>query len=356
MDSAVDGIVVADEQGVILSFNRAAQRLFGYSEAEVIGESIGLLMPEPDRSAHRRYIERYLATGDKHVIGIGREVQALRRDGRRMPLYLAVSEFESPTGRCFAAILHDASAEVEARELRDRLVRAERLATLAEMAAALAHEMNQPLAAMAMYAEAARQLAATVSPESPRLVSALDNVIGQAQRASLAVERIRSLFQDGEIRLETVDANTLVSEVVELARTDVRAHGMTIEFVPGEDLTAVECDPVQIQQVVRNLICNAIDAMLAIDCRNGSTVRVASSVLGDVVGIEVRDCGKGIDAQAVDDVFAPFQSSKAGGLGMGLAISRTIILNHGGSLDCENIVDSSGKTIGARFGFTLPRP
>ena len=353
MDTALDGIVVADEQGIIRSFNAAAQRLFGYSEAEAIGEPIGLLMPEPHRSAHQRYIERYLETGDKHIIGIGQELEAVCRDGRRVPIHLVVNEFDSSAGRCFAAVLHDISAEVEARELRSRLARSERLCAMAEMTATVAHEMNQPLSALAVYAQAARELAGSGSAV-PQLVAALDNVIEQTRRAGMAVERVRRLFQGGEVSLETTNVNTLVSEMVELARVDARPQGVAIEIAPGADLPTVQCDPVQIQQVLRNLICNAIEAMLEIDCRNGRTIRVATGAADKAVNVEVRDCGKGIDPELADNIFEPFRSSKEDSLGIGLAVSRTIVLNHGGSLHGENVVDSDGQPIGASFGFTLP--
>ena len=329
------------------------QRLFGYSEAEAVGEPIDLLMPEPHRSAHQRYIGRYLETGDKHIIGIDREVEALCRDGRRVPIHLVVNEFDSSAGRCFAAVLRDISAEVEARELRSRLARAERLGAMAEMTATVAHEMNQPLSALAVYAQTARELAGS-GYAGPQLVSALDNVIEQTRRAGLAVERVRRLFQGGEVSLETTDVNALVSEMVELARLDAGPGGVVIEIARGADLPTVQCDPVQIQQVLRNLICNAIEAMLEIDCRGGRTIRVATWVAHQSVNVEVRDCGKGIDSEFADDIFEAFTSSKEDSLGIGLAISRTIVLNHGGRLHGRNVVDDDGQPIGASFGFTLP--
>lgn len=353
MDSALDGIVVADERGIIRSFNLAAQRLFGYSEAEAVGQSIGLLMPEPHRSEHQRYIGRYLETGDKHIIGVGREVEALRGDGELVPVYLVVNEFDSPVGRCFAAVLHDASAEVEARELRDRLDRSERLAAMAEMTVAIAHEVNQPLSALAVYAQVARELAESESA-GPKLVSALENILQQIRRAGLTVERVRRLFQGGEVSFEATDVNTLVSEMVELARSEAFQQGVMIEFSPGRDLPTLQCDPVQIQQVLRNLFCNAIEAMAEIECRNGRTIQVGTWAAGGKVHVAVQDTGRGIDAEAADDIFEPFQSSKKDNLGIGLAISRTIVLNHGGSLQGENVVDSDGRTIGASFGLTLP--
>ena len=224
---------------------------------------------------------------------------------------------------------------------------------MAEMTATVAHEMNRPLSALAVYAQAARELAES-GPAAPQLVSALDNIIEQTRRAGLAVERVRRLFQGGEVSLEATNVNMLVSEVVELARLDARPQGVTIEIAPDADLPTVQCDPVQIQQVLRNLICNAMEAVLEIDCRNGRTIRVATVAVDQAVHVEVRDCGKGIDPEFADDIFEPFVSSKADSLGIGLAISRTIVLNHGGTLHGENVVNSDGQPVGASFGFTLP--
>ncbi len=353
MDSAVDGIVVADRRGVIQAFNAAAQRLFGYSEEEAVGESIGLLMPEPDKTDHRRYIERYLRTGDKRIIGIGRDVVAVHRSGKPVPIHLSVGEFRSRGDRWFVAILHDATVEVEARELRARLARAERLCAMAEMAAALAHEVNQPLAALAVYAEAARQAAST-APVSPEVASALDKIVREVRRAGLAVEKVRRLFHGEEAQVETVDATALVAEMVEMASADARPHGIVIEYVPAAHLPGLACDPVQIQQVLWNLLRNAIEAILEIDGRNGRTIGVSTVDSGGGVRIEIRDCGQGLEGKTIDDISVPFQSGKTSGLGIGLAISRTIVLNHGGSLDCETIVGSDGEPIGASFSVTVP--
>ena len=245
------------------------------------------------------------------------------------------------------------SAEVEARDLRDRLAKAERLGAMAEMTAAVAHEVNQSLSALAVYAQVARELAESSSAGS-KLVCALENIIQQTRRAGLAVERVRRLFQGGELCFETADVNALVAEAVELARTDASRRGVTIEVSAGADLPALRCDPVQIQQVLQNLFCNAIEAMAEIECRNGRTIRAATWASGGSVHVAVRDSGNGIDAEAVDDIFEPFQSSKKDSLGVGLAISRTIVLNHGGSLHGENVVDGDGRKIGASFGFALP--
>ena len=354
MDTAVDCVVVADERGIIQHFNRAAERLFGYTENEAVGASISLLMPEPHRSNHERYLERYLETGETQIIGVGREIEAVHRDGTPIPIYLAVSEFEGSSGRCFAGILHDISAEVEARSLLRRLAETERLVGMAELAAALAHELNQPLSAIAVYAQAARRLAEGLSQEPIKLADALDKLLAQTRRAGQAVERVRGLFKGADVSFETTDVNALLLDMVELARVDLRGHSVTIEFEPEANLPAVECDPVQIQQVAVNLIRNAADSMLQVNCRNGSSISIKTRSLGEAVRVEVRDCGRGVDPELGNDIFQPFHTGKTDGLGMGLAISQTIALNHAGSLDYENITNGAGDVGGTCFRLTLP--
>ena len=354
MDTAVDSIVVVDELGLIRSFNRAAQRLFGYAEQEVLGSPLGLLMPEPHRSAHQQYISRYLATGDSHIIGIGREIEALHKSGARIPIYLAVSEFQGPQGRCFAGVLHDISPELEARDLRNRLVQTERLCAMAEMTAAVAHELSQPLSTIAIYAQAARQLVDGGVAASQRVGVAVDKVIEEVKRAGQAVERVRRLFKGLDSCRERADINALVLDVVELARVDARSHDIEVGVSAAGDLPCVDCDRVQIQQVGHNLIRNAIDSMLEVDCRNGRSISVATSLVDGAVRVEVRDSGHGVVDEAGDSIFAPFNTTKTAGFGVGLAICRTIILNHDGVLEYDNVLDDGGNKVGAIFWFTLP--
>ena len=249
MDTAVDAIITVDEQGVIRSFNQAAERLFGYRPQEAIGQPISLLMPEPHRARHQQYIERYLVTGEPHIIGIGREVEARRKDGSLLPAYLAVSEFEVAGKRHFAGVLHDISADLEARRLRERLAQAESLSKLAETTAALAHELNQPLAAVATYAEAARRQLAQVN--LLKLATTLDKVVEQSLRASAVVERVQKLVNGaaGErSAMQLADINALMAEVVALLEPDASRQGVELTLQTAEELPAVRCDPVQIQR------------------------------------------------------------------------------------------------------------
>ena len=351
MDSAVDAIVTTDERGVIRSFNRAAERLFGYSRREALGQPISLLMPEPDRSRHQQYIERYLATGHAHIIGIGREVEAQRKDGSRLPIYLAVSEFQVDGERRFAGVLHDISAELEVRELRERIAQAEGVSALAETTATLAHELNQPLAAIAAYAQAARLQASGEDPAELR--ATLDKLVEQSLRAGSVVERVQGLvrgFAGDAARFEEADINALLAEVAALARTDARRRGVRVAFEPREPLPAVRCDPVQIQQVVLNLLRNAADAVAAAACANGNLVRVYPCRSGDAVRVCVEDSGNGVAEEMGETAFEPFRTNKPEGMGLGLAICATIVAKHGGSLGFRNNAPRPGAT----FHFSLP--
>ena len=351
MDSAVDAIVTADERGVIRSFNRAAERLFGYRAKEAIGQPISLLMPEPDRSRHQQYIERYLATGDAHIIGIGREVEAQRKDGSRVPIYLAVSEFQVDGERRFAAVLHDISADLEVRELRERLAQAEGVSALVETTATLAHELNQPLAAIATYAQAARVQA--TGDDAKKLLATLDKVVEQALRAGTVVKRVQGLVKgvagDSE-RFEEADINALLAGVAALARTDAQRRGVRVLFEASAPLPAVRCDPVQIQQVVLNLLRNGVDAVVAAGCSHGDVVRIHARRADGAVCICVEDSGNGVAADAGEAVFEPFHTNKPDGMGLGLAICGTIVAKHGGVLGFHNNAPRPGAT----FHFTLP--
>ena len=349
MDTAVDSIVVVDQGGTIQYYNGAAERLFGYTSEEAVGSSLEILMREPDRTRHRDYIKRYLATGEKHIIGVGRPVEAQRKDGTALTVYLAVSEFETPDGLRFAGVMHDLSPELEARELRGRLERTGRLSAMAEAAAAIVHEVSQPLAAIAIYAQTARDLAAG-APE--RTVAALDKVIEQALHAGSVMERVQSLIHGDEGHYETANINALAADVAEIARLDARGHNIALNLSLEDDLPGVECDAVQIQQVVMNLLRNAIEAMSDPDRRHGDTIIVKTRTEGPHhVRIDVIDRGPGLGEDIESDLLTTAHAGSPRGLGVGLAICRTVLLNHNGRLDYANNPATHG---GATFSVTLP--
>lgn len=351
MDTAVDSIVVVDEQGIILYYNAAAERLFGYTAKEAVGNALGILMREPERRHHREYIGRYLATREKHIVGTGRPVEAQHKDGTPLTVYLAVSEFETASGLCFAGVMHDLSPELEARELRGRLERTGRLSAMAETAAAIVHEVSQPLAAIAIYAQTARDLADGNNPPGERMVDALDKVIEQALHAGLVMERVQGLIRGDEGQYEIANINALAADVVEIARLDARGHNIAVDLSLEDDLPGVECDAVQIQQVVLNLLRNAIEAMSEPDRRHGDTITVRTRAEGRRhVSIDVIDRGPGLADDIEGDLLTTTQTVGKRGLGVGLAICRTVVLNHNGRLDYANNAAAGGAT----FSVTLP--
>ena len=356
MDTAVDSIVVANRFGVIQYFNRAAERLFGYAENEAVGHTIAILMGPTDRGRHREFIDRYLATGEKRIIGIGRRVEGERKDGTSVPISLAVSEFETPDGPCFAGIMRDMSADLETQELRERLAHTERLSAMAETTAAIAHEVNQPLTATAIYAQTARNIVRSSGElQLDKLTDMLDKVVEQSLRAGTVMERVQRLVRGEDGNYETADINALMLDVVGLARLHARSHNIAVELQPDQTLPLVQCDPVQIQQVVLNLIRNAVDAMVEFGSEQGNEIGVSTQTEDHGrVRIDVTDCGPGLETDIAESLFTPFHTSKARGFGVGLAICQTIVLNHNGRLHYHNNIDGNGQARGATFSVTLP--
>ncbi len=355
LDTAVDAIVTIDESGRVETFNKAAMNLFGFSQEEIVGRSVNLLMPEPHRSRHDEYMRRYMETGEKRIIGIGRELEAQTKSGRRIPIYLAVSEILLQGRRRFTGIIRDVTEQRATREAlteqREKLAHVGRLSIMGEMTASIAHEINQPLTAISMYAQSSLKLVQRGDPDLDKLAAALDKLNTQSLRAGAIIERIQRFARAQESQRELVNINDLIRDLVKLAEGDARLHDVSITFDLAEGLPPVYCDPVQIQQVALNLIRNAIDAMKDIDCENGNTMAITSRALPDgQVEVAVSDQGPGVAEDQKNLLFKPFHTTKKEGMGMGLSICRTIVAEHGGVLSYRNNPD-----VGATFYFTLPR-
>jgi two-component system, LuxR family, sensor kinase FixL len=354
LETAVDAIIIIDASGIVETFNTAAAKLFGYNRSEIVGGPITALMPEPHRSNHDRYMQRYLQTGEQQIIGIGRELQGLTKAGRRVPIYLAVSEIMLQGRRRFTGIIRDLSEQQATREAlseqREKLAHVGRLSTMGEMTASIAHEINQPLTAISMYAQSSLKLIQRGDPDLDKLAAALDKLNTQSLRAGAIIERIQRFARAQESQREILEINELLKDLVKLAEGDARLHDVSITFDLEDDLPPVYCDPIQIQQVALNLIRNAIDAMKAIDCRHGNALAITSRSLADGrVEVAVADQGPGVAEDQQRLLFKPFHTTKKEGMGMGLSICRTIIGEHGGELAFRN---NTGP--GATFYFTLP--
>ncbi len=354
LETAEDAIIIMNGDGIMDTINEAATRLFGYTTSEMQGHPVTLLMPEPYRSQHQTYVQRYLATGEKRIIGVGRELEAVTKSGRRLPIYLSVSEINQQGRRRFTGIIHDLSEQRAAREAlaeqREKLAHVGRLSTMGEMTASIAHEINQPLTAISMYAQSSIKLIDRGDADLGKLRAALEKLNTQSLRAGAIIERIQRFARPQDSQREMIRLSSLLTDLLKLAESDARLHDMELTFELAEDLPAVLCDPIQIQQVALNLIRNAIDAMNEIRCANGRTIIIRTRTLDpQTAEVSVSDLGPGVAEDVRDLLFTPFHTTKKEGMGMGLSICRTIIAEHGGVLSFRNNPDT-----GATFFFTLP--
>jgi two-component system, LuxR family, sensor kinase FixL len=352
LDSIPDAMVVINERGLIQSFSSAAERLFGLSAAEVLGKNVKILMPSPYREDHDSYIERYLRTGERRIIGIGRVVVGLRADGSTFPMELAVGEMHVREQRFFTGFIRDLTerqqTEARLQELQSELVHMSRLTAMGEMASALAHELNQPLAAIANYMKGSRRLLENRQDQSLSVLrDAMEKAADQALRAGDIIRRLRDFVSRGESERRVEDVKKLIEEASALALVGAKDKGVRVRFAFAPRLNYVLADKVQVQQVLLNLIRNAIDAMETAPTRE--LVVATSPAPDNMVEISVADTGGGIAPEIADQLFQPFVTTKSHGMGVGLSISRTIIESHGGSIAPRP--NPGGGTI---FTFTLP--
>jgi two-component system sensor kinase FixL len=483
LDAAVDAIIVIDHLGTIQEFSQAAQRVFGYAPEEILGRNVRDLMPEPWRSEHDGYLQRYHETRSPHIIGVGREVRARRKDGSIFPCDLAVGRVQGmepprfigfirditarkdaeeqlrrseaelrlaqelanlgnyvmhadgggpdyfspqlhrilgvepdehgivreeflgkwvhPSDRKRVAVefarmeagqgsldleyqvvlrdgtvkhlhhlmqavfgadgrlqkyvgtIHDITdrrhAEDEARMLQERLTHFSRLSTMGEMAAGLAHEINQPLSAIATYAQACQRLIRQPDHEIEDVLAALEQINAQALRAGEVIRRLRNFVKNREVKREPVNCARLLEDLGTLAETDARLHNIRLRIDCHEPLPTVYADPIQLQQVVLNLVRNAIDAMSDAPEDRREVLLTTREAADGEVEITVADRGTGLAPEATEHLFNPFFTTKASGTGLGLAISRSIVRAHGGRL-----WHTPNDGCGVRFHFTLP--
>jgi two-component system sensor kinase FixL len=345
-------MIVIDGHGIIQLFSTAAERLFGWSELEAIGQNVNILMPEPDRSRHDSYISRYRTTSDPHIIGIGRIVTGKRRDGTTFPMHLSIGEMQSGGEPYFTGFVRDLTehqqTQARLQELQSELVHVSRLSAMGEMASALAHELNQPLAAISNYMKGSRRLlAGSVDPNTPKVESALDRAAEQALRAGQIIRRLRDFVARGESEKRVESLSKLIEEAGALGLAGAREQNVQLRFSldPGADL--VLADRVQIQQVLVNLFRNALEAMAQSPRRE--LVVTNTPVADDMIEVEVSDTGTGFQDDVIPNLFQTFFTTKDTGMGVGLSISRSIIEAHGGRMWAES--NASG---GATFRFTLP--
>jgi two-component system, LuxR family, sensor kinase FixL len=347
-----DALIIINDHGIILRFSAAASELFGYSEADMLGRNVSFLMPEPRAAAHDGYISHYLRTGEERIIGTGRIVQGKRSDGSVFPMEIYIGQAEADGHRVFTGFVKDLterfSNEAAKQKLQTELAHASRLSAAGSLAAALAHELNQPLTAVTNYMSAARDLLRDLSPETqPYLQEALDEASKSSVMAGQIVRRMREFVTKGEGEREILPLGKVIGDATTLGLIGAGAKGVSwsIDIDHAGDVLV---DRIQIQQVLINLMRNAIEAMDKSDPKMLSII--ARNRSDTIAEVSVSDTGSGLDTEVVKQLFQPFITTKTDGMGLGLSICRTIIESHGGQLTAAD--NPGGGTV---FRFTLNR-
>jgi two-component system sensor kinase FixL len=334
VESAVDGIVVIDARGRIESFNPAAERLFGYSGSEVVGRNVSMLMPSPYREGHDGYLARYLREGAARIIGIGREVTGLRRDGTVFPLHLSVGEISGEGERRFTGILHDLTARVRLEEqIREQAA----LARLGEMAAVIAHEVKNPLAGV----RGAIQVIGGRLPKDGQDAAIVREIIARIDALSDMMGDLLLFARPPQPRLAPVDVRYLVANTVDLLNSDPALKQVRIEVEGVSPPMAGDAELLKI--VFLNLLVNGAHAM-----QGRGRITVSMKADDGACQIAFADSGPGIPAEIRDKLFTPFFTTKARGTGLGLPTAKRLIEAHSGTIriDCPQ---SGGTTVTIRL-------
>ena len=368
LNSIPDAMVVIDDSGIIQSFSATAERLFGYRAEEVAGKNVSLLMPSPYREQHDQYLSRYLVTGEKRIIGSSRVVIGLRRDGSTFPMELSIAEAEGHEGRAFTGFVRDLTERQETQQrlhdLQAELAHMSRFTAMGEMASTLAHELNQPLTAVASYLNGCRRLlergdgaemvvlrdggaaAAREGGIEAVLRNGIERAAEQAMRAGQIIRRLRAFVSRGETERNVESLPKLIEEAGALALVGAKETGMRVRFAFDPAAPFVLADKIQVQQVLLNLMRNAMEAMQEASVRE---LRIATCLSREnSVTVSVADTGHGISSDIAGRLFQPFVTTKTQGMGVGLSVSRTIVEAHGGRLWAEP--NPGGGTV---FRFTL---
>ena len=379
-EATLDAIVVADERGVISLFNAAAQRTFGYSEQEALGQPLTILMPPEYHEAHQRGLRHYLETREARVVGRTIELRGRRKDGEVFPLELSLSAVELPEGICFLGAIRDLT---ERQRLQTKVVQMEKLASLGLLSAGVAHEINNPLAyvannlavlerdirgltalvaayeaAQAILESARPDLAAQVAQlaeeiDLPYVKEHIEQIVSSTRqgvkRVADIVQNLRGFARLDQAAVGWVNLHDAITSSLEMIRGRLGRRHIVVEQQFG-DLPLVMCAPAQINQVFLNLLVNALQAIEATS-KGGGRIEIRTRAAGDEVIVEVADDGRGIPAELLPRIFDPFFTTKAvgEGTGLGLSISHGIVSDHGGRIEVES---TPGQ--GSRFRVILP--
>lgn len=338
VESAVDGIISISADGTIGSVNRAAVSIFGYEREEMIGSSVTMLMPSPYREEHDAYVERFIETRDPRIIGIGREVSGLRKDGTEFPLYLAVSEGQHDDHVVFTGIVRDLT---DLRLAEERARAAEQLASLSLITAGIAHDIGTPMNVILGYADMLKD-----SLESPKDRRRAEIISEQVRRVTSLIETLLNIARPRKSLRLPVRIENVLEHALDFFREKLRARGVEVErrYSPVPE---IEGDKDRLEQMLLNLIVNAADAMPG----GGKLVVSIETGEDDWVEIALADTGHGIPADAIEQIFEPFHTTKPAGegTGLGLVVCRSIVHDHGGTVAVD-----SREGEGTRFTLRFP--
>ena len=356
VEAAPNAMIMVDAEGKIDLTNAQVESVFGYTRQELVGHPLEMLVPERFRIHHSGHRSAYFADPKTRAIGAGRELFGRRKDGSEIPIEIGLNPIRTSAGLFVLASIVDITerrrAELEAARQRNELAHLSRVALLGELSGSLAHELNQPLAAILFNAQAAQLLLmqnASDPAELQELQEILREIVEENKRAGEVIRRLRALLRKGETQLEPLDINELVISVLKLMRSDLINQHVAVRTELAPDLPAVDGDDVQLQQVLLNLFVNGCDAMAEVEAIERRLLVCTELIDGKEVSVSVADQGNGITHEKMERVFEPFFTTKTQGMGLGLAVCRTIISAHGGRLWAAN---NPGR--GATFQFTLP--
>ncbi|MCP4765762.1 MAG: PAS domain S-box protein [Gammaproteobacteria bacterium] len=351
VESALDAVISVDNQGSIESFNQAASRMFGYRSAEVRGLHCRSLVATSFYREFDRYFQR--SRGPENPPTASLELNGCDKQDREFPIVLSMRPILDLEEKKHVILIRDLTeqrrAEREVREQRDMLAHVDRLNTLGEMAAGIAHEINQPLTAISMYAQSGMRFLRRPEPQLQRLDDALDKLSQQAHRAGAVIERMQEMTSPHQSHREVVGPNQLLGVIHDLGEVEAQIRNFIIVLRLDDDLPRVNCDPIQIQQVILNLLRNGMESMRTNRCKAGSKIVLQARATPAHLRISIIDGGTGVSRKLEKQLFQPFATTKESGMGLGLSISRSIVAAHGGEIEFSN-----NKNGGATFSFGLP--
>lgn len=337
IENTNEGFVTIDERHRVIFFNKAAEKIFGYTRREVMGKDLKLILGPECTQGHKKAVSRFIKTKKPRLIGHLTEFSATRKNGERFPLSISFSVSEIEGKYFFTGIIRDLT---ETKALQEQIVRSEQLAALGQLVAEITHEIKNPLVMIGGFA---RQLLRNARDEKSQ--TKLKIISDEVQRLENLILELREVYRPQNLSFESININTLLAEVYSLSREDCASSNITIRLETAQDPLLVSGDPGKLKQVFLNLVKNAMEAM-----EKGGNLVIQSRLLGDQVEIAIIDNGPGIEPEDRDKLFTPFFTTKHRGTGLGLSVSKKIVEDHpGGSLDLDS---EEGK--GTIVKITLP--